>query len=421
MESKKDIRYAVTVAIVIDARRAKKDGTFPVKLRVTYKRKQQYYAIKDKSYTTEDFEKITSNKKSIRRSKQILEEETALNGIKQFAEDIIEEIKDEFSFVEFEKRFFSAKTKQQNLNDLFAEKMNQLKSSKRLSTASLYKATQKALTDYKPKSLSSINSITPDFLKGFEQHNIENGNSYTTVGVYCRNIRAIINSAIKKELLEPKSNPFGRKEDGKYEIPESNNIKKALDLADIKKIFKYEAPTNSPIAQAKDYWLFSYLANGMNMCDIAYLKKDNFDTEEFSFYRKKTINTSKKKKLISVSVTPHLQDIIDRRSSSDSKSMYVFPILEEGLSIEDQNRRIKQFIKNTNKYMKRISKEIGLKFEVTTYHARHSFSTILKRSGASIEFIGEQLGHTSPRVTENYLDSFKSDQRRDFANKLTDF
>lgn len=53
--------------------------------------------------------------------------------------------------------------------------------------------------------------------------------------------------------------------------------------------------------------------------------------------------------------------------------------------------------------------------------ARHTFSTILKRSGASTEFIGEALGHSSKKTTESYLDSFEQDAQKEFAKKLLEF
>lgn len=45
--------------------------------------------------------------------------------------------------------------------------------------------------------------------------------------------------------------------------------------------------------------------------------------------------------------------------------------------------------------MKKIRKKVGIEKSVTTYVARHTFSTVMKRSGASTEFIQEALGHTN--------------------------
>jgi len=64
---------------------------------------------------------------------------------------------------------------------------------------------------------------------------------------------------------------------------------------------------------------------------------------------------------------------------------------------------------------------LGIEKKVTTYVARHSFSTILKKSGASTEFIQEALGHTDVKTTQNYLDSFDKEIKKEFAGKLSVF
>ena len=69
--------------------------------------------------------------------------------------------------------------------------------------------------------------------------------------------------------------------------------------------------------------------------------------------------------------------------------------------------------------MKRISSELGLNKEVTSYFARHSFATVLKRSGAKIEMISELLGHSSVDITESYLDSFEMEQIHKETDALT--
>ncbi|MCG4685749.1 tyrosine-type recombinase/integrase [Bacteroides finegoldii] len=45
-----------------------------------------------------------------------------------------------------------------------------------------------------------------------------------------------------------------------------------------------------------------------------------------------------------------------------------------------------------------------------TYVARHSYATVLKRSGVPTSIICESLGHSSERVTQIYLDSFENEQ-----------
>jgi integrase/recombinase XerD len=71
--------------------------------------------------------------------------------------------------------------------------------------------------------------------------------------------------------------------------------------------------------------------------------------------------------------------------------------------------------------MGKICDSLGIEKRVTTYVARHSFSTILKRSGASTGFIQECLGHTDVKTTENYLDTFEKEIKKEFAGKLVSF
>ena len=47
-----------------------------------------------------------------------------------------------------------------------------------------------------------------------------------------------------------------------------------------------------------------------------------------------------------------------------------------------------------------------------TYTARHSYATVLKRSGANIAYISESLGHNDLKTTENYLASFEKEERK---------
>ncbi len=80
-----------------------------------------------------------------------------------------------------------------------------------------------------------------------------------------------------------------------------------------------------------------------------------------------------------------------------------------------------QFIQNTNKNMKRISKKIGIEKNVTTYYGRHSAATIMKKSGANIEQIREALGHHNTSTTQKYLDSFDDESKRELSKSLTNF
>ena len=60
--------------------------------------------------------------------------------------------------------------------------------------------------------------------------------------------------------------------------------------------------------------------------------------------------------------------------------------------------------------MKEVAKLAQIDATLTTYVARHSFATILKKSGVNIALIGEALGHSDIATTQIYLDSFDNEQ-----------
>ncbi len=72
--------------------------------------------------------------------------------------------------------------------------------------------------------------------------------------------------------------------------------------------------------------------------------------------------------------------------------------------------RIVKVLRKVNSALKEIGADIGLKFPLTTYVARHSYATVLKRSGVNIAIISESLGHSDLSTTQIYLDSFENSQ-----------
>lgn len=71
--------------------------------------------------------------------------------------------------------------------------------------------------------------------------------------------------------------------------------------------------------------------------------------------------------------------------------------------------------------MKGIARKLEITNDITTYAARHSFATVLQRSGASTEFISEALGHSNVKTTQNYLAGFEDDRKKEIVKALTAF
>ena len=55
-----------------------------------------------------------------------------------------------------------------------------------------------------------------------------------------------------------------------------------------------------------------------------------------------------------------------------------------------------------------IELSMRINADLTTYVARHSFATIMKKSGISTTIISQALGHDSEKTTQIYLESFEN-------------
>ncbi len=406
------IENTATVSFVIEGTKANKDGKYPVKLNIYYGEGKKKFGIKE-SVTKEEWEKLFA---SNLRDADLKALKARLKVIETKAQDIIDKIHP-FSIVAFEQAFFqkSPNSSEQHISKLsywFDRYIKTLKENDQIGTAIAYRTTINSISEFR-KNLT-IYDITPEFLTSYENHLTKAGKSVTSISMYMRQLRAIINQAIDNNMLSSEKYPFK-----KYQIPAGRNIKKALPSDDLQKLLDYTS-TEPAKQKAIDFWIFSYLCNGINFTDIAHLKPGNIMGNYIYFNRQKTIRTKKKDlRPIKVGMNPRAFEIIERQKNTDPNNPYLFPILEEGLNAVTIKHRCQRFIKWVNKHMEEIRVEKEINMKIGTYAARHSFSTVLKRKGVSTAFIKESLGHSSELVTENYLDSFGDEVKLEYANLLT--
>lgn len=403
----------VFISFFLDASRPNVTGKCLVKLNIYHKPYKQRYATKF-HLSKDEWEKVNSPKL---RDEDLKEVKRKLNALKSEAEKAIEKI-EPFSFVAFEEAFFnrnpSNAKKGRKLEEWFNDTIKRLKANDQVGTASSYQTTINSINDYK-KNLQ-VQDITPAFLQTYEKHLLGAGKSVSTVGIYMRNLRAVINEAISDKLITQDNYPFKE-----YQVPTGRNVKKALKNFDVNQLLNYE-PLRLDWQRALDFWIFSYLCSGMNFTDIISLRPENIYGKHLNFHRQKTIRTKKKDlRPIKVGLNPRAITIIEKWKNVDPANPYLFPILEAGLSAKTVKNRCQRFIKWVNKRMYEICDELKIEHKTSTYAARHTFSTILKRKGVPTSFIKDALGHSSVATTEDYLDSFEDDVTLEYANELTNF
>ena len=400
-----------TTAIFIDKYHPKANGLCSVSIRVTFNRKKKYYPTPI-SLTIEDFEKIQSPKPRNGFKEIALK----LQSYEKRAADILNELQ-VFTWLAFEKKYLSNKAFSNSINEAFSVFAESLRQNEQIGTAVSYECAQRSLYNF--ESEATFADVTPEFLRKYEKWMLDNGKSVTTINIYLRSLRSIFNDAISDGLISKELYPFGKK---KYELPTSNNIKKALSLKDIAAIYYYKPKEGSNAEMARDFWLFIYLCNGMNMKDLCLLKYANIKGDVLVYERAKTARTKRKVEPIRVALVEDAMKIIDKWGNENkTQENYIFPVLAKGNSAERQRQLIQQITHLVNDRMKEIAKSLKITNDVTTYAARHSFATILQRSGVSIAFIGEALGHSNIKTTQNYLAGFEDDSKKEMVKALTAF
>ena len=388
--------------------RPKKDNTYPIMLRLTKSGKRKYVSlgvsVKEENW---DFNKNIPKRNCPDRDTilSVIEKRTAeyraqINGF-------IVENKD-YTLETLVQRAESSVRNMTvgNYLDLF---ISQLAKENRIGYAESFKGLKSSLLLYCKSLDIKFSAIDNQWLKGYELHLKKEGKARNTIGIRFRSLRALYNKAIADEVVKKDYYPFDTfrvsqfHEQTKKRAIKREDIKRIIDL-DLRTITNYRSPY---LELGRDLFVFSYLSCGINLADMARIRYADIFNGRLQYHRKKT------NKLITCKLQEPALKIIEKyRKEKVTPEDYIFPILDRKVhKTETQIRdKIRKANKATNKALHKIEEKLGLPIELTTYVARHSFATVLKRSGVSVSIISESLGHSSEKVTQIYLDSFDNEQ-----------
>lgn len=399
----------ITVAPMLDVSHPKKSGKCPVKIRVTHRRTRWYYPT-GKDLTPEEWSALSTTKaramvsicKDIESSYQIVRaavEELATAGA--------------FTFDALNCRLKGATS--DTVNTAFRAKMDELKAAGRVGSMVAYRGALLGIERFAGAHIP-FDAVTPSWLGKYVAFLSSEGKTQTTAAIHLRHPRAILNEARRQGIVKEAQYPFGR---GRFEIQEGEGRKMALTLEQIGQIARYDDGSDAT-AKYRDYWLFLYLCNGINVADFVRLRYRDIVNGEICFVRQKTARTTRTRKEIRVVVTDRMLAIIDRWGNPPAPDRFIFPVLDGAEDAMRQKLKTQYLTRAINKRMATIGEDLGIG-NISTYTARHSFATVLKRAGANIAYISESLGHNDLKTTENYLASFEREERVKNAELLTKF
>ena len=275
------------------------------------------------------------------------------------------------------------------ISEYFQQQIDYLKGIGKVGTAGKYE-TCKSLLEQCGLGKKRFEQVDLQFLLDFEAYMTRKGNSSNSLATFAET-----------------DNPFKQYNIGRFWKP---TRKRAITKEDVQKIQSLELPESTEsysLSFARDIFLFSYCVAGINFKDIATLRYGDIQNGRIYYQRHKT------GKELNSPILPQTRAILERYSKPDaSPDDYIFPILDRHIHKSEQQicNRVHKVIGHVNANLKRIAEMAGLHVNLTTYVARHTFATVLKRSGVNIAIISESLGHSDLETTQIYLDSFENSQ-----------
>ena len=397
---------STTVNVVCYKSKVLKNNESPLMIRVCKDRKMKYQSLGISILPK--YWDFKANKPTSKCPNKEYIERLIAEKVKVYTDKVIE-------FKSQEKEFTATSlmekvnkpVKRKTVQEVFNQYIQELESANRLRYADMYKCTMHSLIKFNKHLDIPFSDMDTIWLKRYEGWLQSQGLAINTLGTRFRHLRVIYNFAIEEKIVKSEYYPFNSFKVSKLS---QTTAKRSIQKDEILSVLNYQGQT--PLeCLAIDLFTFSYLAAGINFGDIARLTKDNILENRLIYIRKKT------QKQIKVSLQEQAIKLIQKYSMPDNP--YLFPILSSFHKTEQQKvNRIHKIIAKVNKSLKEIGERLNIPIDLTTYVARHSFATVLKRSGVNTSLICEALGHSSERVTQIYLDSFGNDQMEDAMKNL---
>ena len=393
-----------TVEVVCYKSKPLKDGTFPLMLRVTKDRKRKYVSLglslHEKFW---DFEKgkpkrNCPNKEQIER---LIAAKTA-----EYNDLIVEMTAQQREYtVETLVSHFHNQVRCATVVELYDKLIDDMKRGDKLGNAGVYKYSRTSLLKFTGQRLQiPFSDIDAVWLRRYENWLRTSGCGDTTISQLFRTLRSVFNKAVELQLVKRDYYPFDAYKVSKFD---TRTKKRAITKEDVRKVIALDLSQGYPSERlARDIFVFSYFGAGINFADVALLKYGNVRDGRVQYVRKKT------GKPINFLLTEEMWNIIAKyQQQGQTDEDYIFPILDRRVHRTEQQRydRTHKVLTNTNRWLRKIGQRVGIE-HLTTYVARHTFATVLKRSGVNIAIISESLGHSDLSTTQIYLDSFENSQ-----------
>ena len=246
-----------------------------------------------------------------------------------------------------------------------------------------------------------LEDIDSELMLEYENYLKTKGLTPNSTSFYMRNLRAIYNQAVERNLTIQKY-PFRHVYTGI-----EKTIKRAVPLKTIRQIKELNLSPYPLLDYARDLFLFSFYTRGMSFVDMAFLRKKDLHNGILTYRRRKTGQQ------LFIKWEKPMQAIIDKYDTQESP--YLLPIIKT--IGRNEWRQYKTAAHLVNQKLKHLGARLDINIGLTMYVARHAWASIAKSKNISTSIISEAMGHDSENTTRIYLASLDTSMV-DKANNL---
>jgi integrase len=379
-----------TLNLVLDQRRSRKDGTYPLVFRIRIDKRFSDIRT-DFKVKPEDFDIKTSSILNDIQSNEIL---LQLHGhyLKRLREFTSKHIGSE-DVKEARKYLVNKKPTETTIIDFWNEQIEDLKVAGRHGGARIYKMTLSVISQETDLKKPFVSFNYKDLVE-LEKKLYQRGATVNGISVYMRTFRAICNKAINMEIVSHEWYPFR-----KYKLKKGKTTPRVLSLKEIKDYFNLNISEKDTLYRS---WLIGkliFMLRGINLKDLLLLSSDNLKNGRVIYKRSKT------GKIYSIKLEPEVKEILNQFQPGAT----LLGLINDK-DLKDKEKLVKiqlQKCKVINTHLKKLGVAIGSQEEITTYVFRYTFSNVAKQLGYSKDLIAEALGHEyGNSVTGIYLEQF---------------
>ena len=376
--------------IILDRRRMKDDGKYPVKIYVRNRREiliPTQFSASDNNFENGEFTKKEPNFRAKNAGLQKVLSSVINEMVVLESSGRLQSMDDKALKRHLQEMLYPGKSNKPE-SRTFVDYLDEFISTKdREGTRTCYNTTRNKILSFDPDC--TFEKMDKKWLDKFERWMADSGMKVNAYAIHLRNIRAVFNYAIDNEYTS--LYPFR-----KFRIKKEETRKRALSAGQLRELIGYKCEPYQE--RYRDMFVLMFYLIGINAVDLFLAKPGDLVNGRFEYKRAKT------GKLYSVKIEEEAMSLINKYRGKN----YLLNIMDEYKDYRNFLHRMGIALKEIGSTERkgRGGKKIRKPLfpDISSYWSRHTWATIAAELDIPKETISEALGHSiGSDVTSIYI------------------